>query len=378
MEANAGLVAGSHNRNELVVIGTETTVPRPLEHLSGQICQICGDDVGVTTDGELFVACNECAFPVCRPCYEYERKEGNQSCPQCKTRYKRHRGSLRVDGDEEEDDVDDLENEFDFASLDDKLDGQYIAEAMLHGHMSYGRGGDHDVPHMMQTLPPQVPLLTNGTMVNADLHGIPHEQHALVIPPFMGGGGKRVHPLPYLESNLPVQPRSLDPTKDLAAYGYGSVTWKDRMETWKTRHEKMQVMATEGELAFSEGKDGYDDHGGNGPDLPIMDEARQPLSRKVPIPSARINPYRMIIILRLVVLGFFLHYRILNPVPDAYALWLVSVICEIWFALSWILDQFPKWFPINRETYLDRLSLRYEKEGKRSLLGAVDIYVSTV
>lgn len=90
-----------------------------------------------------------------------------------------------------------------------------------------------------------------------------------------------------------------------------------------------------------------------------MDESRQPLSRKVPFPSSKINPYRMIIVVRLVVIGFFFRYRILNPVNEAYALWLTSVICEIWFAVSWILDQFPKWLPINRETYLDRLSLRY-------------------
>jgi cellulose synthase A len=90
-----------------------------------------------------------------------------------------------------------------------------------------------------------------------------------------------------------------------------------------------------------------------------MDESRQPLSRKVPFPSSKINPYRMIIVIRLVVIGFFFRYRILNPVNEAYALWLTSVICEIWFAVSWILDQFPKWLPINRETYLDRLSLRY-------------------
>lgn len=88
------------------------------------------------------------------------------------------------------------------------------------------------------------------------------------------------------------------------------------------------------------------------------DEARQPLSRKVSIPSSRINPYRMVIVLRLIILSIFLHYRITNPVPNAYALWLISVICEIWFAMSWILDQFPKWLPVNRETYLDRLALR--------------------
>ncbi|MBA0611247.1 hypothetical protein Godav_011948 [Gossypium davidsonii] len=108
------------------------------------------------------------------------------------------------------------------------------------------------------------------------------------------------------------------------------------------------------------------------------DEARQPLSRKVSIPSSKINPYRMVIILRLIILCIFLHYRITNPVPNAYALWLISVICEIWFAISWILDQFPKWLPVNRETYLDRLALRYDREGEPSELAAVDIFVSTV
>lgn len=66
--------------------------PKPLKNLNGQTCQICGDNVGLTAMGDIFVACNECAFPVCRPCYEYERKDGTQSCPQCKTRYKRHKG----------------------------------------------------------------------------------------------------------------------------------------------------------------------------------------------------------------------------------------------------------------------------------------------
>ena len=92
MEASAGLVAGSHNRNELVLIrGHEE--PKPLRALSGQVCEICGDEVGRTVDGDLFVACNECGFPVCRPCYEYERREGTQNCPQCKTRYKRLKGT---------------------------------------------------------------------------------------------------------------------------------------------------------------------------------------------------------------------------------------------------------------------------------------------
>lgn len=66
--------------------------PKPLQPLSGQICHVCGDDVGLTVDGELFVACNECAFPICRTCYDYERREGNQVCPQCNTRFRRLKG----------------------------------------------------------------------------------------------------------------------------------------------------------------------------------------------------------------------------------------------------------------------------------------------
>ncbi|KAM5574081.1 hypothetical protein ABKV19_013544 [Rosa sericea] len=370
MDSNAGLVAGSHNRNELVVIRRERDGDSAPKGLKGQICQICGDDVGLNADGELFVACNECAFPVCRTCYEYERREGSQVCPQCKTRFKRLKGCARVAGDEEEDGVDDLENEFSFDGRSrHDLQHALSADAMLHGHMSYGRASSvssdfhndlHSIPHL--------PLLTNGQMVD----DIPPEHHALV-PAFMGAnsGGKRIHPLPFSDPAFPVQPRSMDPSKDLAAYGYGSVAWKERMESWKQKQEKLQMMKHE-----NGGKDS--DYDGNGPDLPLMDEARQPLSRKLPISSSQINPYRMIIIIRLVALGFFFHYRILNPVNDAYPLWLISVICEIWFGVSWILDQFPKWLPIDRETYLDRLSLRYEKEGQPSQLSPVDIFVSTV
>ena len=104
MAAKAGMVAGSRNRNEFVMIRPDGDAPalaKPTKGVNGQVCQICGDTVGVSATGDVFVACNECAFPVCRPCYEYERKEGNQCCPQCKTRYKRHKGSPRVQGDEE-------------------------------------------------------------------------------------------------------------------------------------------------------------------------------------------------------------------------------------------------------------------------------------
>ncbi|KAK9904409.1 hypothetical protein M0R45_000775 [Rubus argutus] len=374
MDTKGRLVAGSHNRNEFVLINAdEVSRVTSVKELSGQICQICGDEIEITVDGEPFVACNECAFPVCRSCYEYERREGNQSCPQCKTRYKRIKGSPRVEGDEEEDDIDDLENEFDIAS-NDRRDPHQIAAAVLAARLNIGRGSQvHgsgiSTPAEFDTasMASEIPLLTYG---QEDV-GIASDKHALIIPPFMSRG-KRVHPMPSSDASMTFPPRPMDPKKDLAVYGYGTVAWKERMEEWKKKqNEKLELVKHQG------GNDG----GNNEPDdsdLPKMDEGRQPLSRKLPIPSSKINPYRMIILLRLAVLGLFFHYRILHPVNNAYGLWLTSVICEIWFALSWILDQFPKWHPIERETYLDRLSLRYEKEGKPSGLADLDIFVSTV
>ncbi|XP_042515947.1 cellulose synthase A catalytic subunit 4 [UDP-forming]-like [Macadamia integrifolia] len=111
---------------------------------------------------------------------------------------------------------------------------------------------------------------------------------------------------------------------------------------------------------------------------PRMAEARKPLWRKVPVPSSKISPYRIVIILRLIILAFFFWFRIFTPATDAYSLWLISVICEVWLAFSWIVDQFPKWYPINRDTYLDKLSLRFEREGKLNRLAPVDIFLSTV
>lgn len=65
----------------------------PTRQSASRICRVCGDEIGYKENGELFVACHVCGFPVCRPCYDYERSEGNQCCPQCNTRYKRQKGS---------------------------------------------------------------------------------------------------------------------------------------------------------------------------------------------------------------------------------------------------------------------------------------------
>lgn len=58
----------------------------------------------------------------------------------------------------------------------------------------------------------------------------------------------------------------MDPKKDLAIYGYGTVAWKERMEEWKKNQtEKLQVIKHQG------GNNGgnNDGDGADDPDLPM-------------------------------------------------------------------------------------------------------------
>ncbi|KAH6759747.1 Cellulose synthase family protein [Perilla frutescens var. hirtella] len=335
------------------------------KNIGSQVCQICGDGVGRTVDGESFVACDVCAFPVCRACYEYELKNGNQSCLQCKTRYKKHIGSPAVHGDGEEDGTSVGGN--DLHGSDNQNEKQKISERMLSWRIGNGRVEDVGAPKYDKEISHShnnIPLLTNGTDVSGELSAASPGRLSMASPPPSIGAGKA---------------RIVDPVREFGSSGLGNVAWKERVDGWKMKQEKPAVPMTTSHPPSERGAGDIDASTDILVDDSLLnDEARQPLSRKVSVSSSRINPYRMVIVLRLVILCIFLHYRLTNPVPNAYALWLISVICEIWFAISWILDQFPKWLPVNRETYLDRLALRYDREGEPSQLAAVDIFVSTV
>ncbi|KAL0371498.1 UNVERIFIED_CONTAM: Cellulose synthase-like protein D5 [Sesamum angustifolium] len=89
-------------------------------------------------------------------------------------------------------------------------------------------------------------------------------------------------------------------------------------------------------------------------------------------------------VLRLGVLACFLTWRILHPNHEAIWLWLMSVVCEIWFAFSWVLDQLPKLCPVKRVTDLSVLKERFESSEpnlrnpkKLSDLPGIDVFVST-
>ncbi|KAL2253139.1 cellulose synthase A catalytic subunit 8 [UDP-forming] [Sesamum indicum] len=254
------------------------------------MCNTCGEQVGLSSNSEVFVACQECNYPICQHCLDYEIKEGRNACIRCGTPY----------------------------NDDRKMVADVGAEEI----------GNH------------TPIATH-----AQDKGI----HA-----------RNISTVSTVDSEY------LDDS--------GNPIWKNRVESWKDKKNKKKRAATKERKEAQSAQVPPEQQG----ELTPESEAAQPLSRVVPLPKSQLTPYRIVIIMRLIILCLFFQYRVTHPVDSAFGLWLTSVICEIWFAFSWVLDQFPKWSPINRQTYIDRLSARYEREGEPSQLAAVDFFVSTV
>ncbi|KAI0500635.1 hypothetical protein KFK09_018851 [Dendrobium nobile] len=141
-------------------------------------------------------------------------------------------------------------------------------------------------------------------------------------------------------------------------YGYGNAIWPEEDEV------------------------GHDGGGDDRQAKDFVSKPWRPLTRKLKIPAAILSPYRLLIFIRMVVLVLFLAWRIKHKNPDAIWLWGMSVVCELWFAFSWLLDQLPKLSPVNRATDLSVLKDKFEiptptnPTGKSDLPG-VDIFVST-
>ncbi|XP_059625625.1 cellulose synthase-like protein D5 [Cornus florida] len=173
-----------------------------------------------------------------------------------------------------------------------------------------------------------------------------------------------------LEKNFSLVQSFKAPTQDFdharwlfetkGTYGYGNAVWP------KNGYE------------FGRGIDGSE----NPPDF--NERRNRPLTRKVGVSTAVISPYRLLMAVRLAALCCFLTWRISHPNHDAMWLWLMSVICEFWFALSWVLDQLPKFCPVNRVTDLSVLKERFESSNlnlgnpkRLSDLPGIDVFVST-
>ncbi|KAK6145852.1 hypothetical protein DH2020_019721 [Rehmannia glutinosa] len=115
----------------------------------------------------------------------------------------------------------------------------------------------------------------------------------------------------------------------------------------------------------------------------FIDKPWKPLTRKIQVSPGVISPYRVLIVLRMIALGFYLTWRIQNPNQDAMWLWGLSLVCEIWFSFSWLLDILPKFNPIDRAADLVALKDKFETPSQanpngRSDLPGVDVFITTV
>ncbi|XP_030547210.1 cellulose synthase A catalytic subunit 8 [UDP-forming] isoform X1 [Rhodamnia argentea] len=252
------------------------------------LCNTCGERVEVDEKGGVFVACQECNFPICKACVEYEIKEGRKVCLRCGT-------------------------PFEANSTADAERNELGSRSTMAAHLN--------------------------------------------DPQDVGIHARHISSVSTLDSEYNDES--------------GNPIWKNRVESWKDKKNKKKKAPTKA------------DKEAQVPPEQQMEEkqiadAAEPLSTIIPIPKSKLTPYRTVIIMRLIILALFFHYRVTHPVDSAYGLWLTSIICEIWFAYSWVLDQFPKWSPVNRITHVDRLSARYEREGEPSELASVDFFVSTV
>ncbi|GAA0150060.1 DNA-binding transcription factor [Lithospermum erythrorhizon] len=257
------------------------------------LCNTCGEQVGLNSKGEPFIACLECNYPLCKNCVDFDIKEGRNSCVRCGVPY--------------EEEVREV--------VDDARREEVLNRASMASHINTS-----------QDLGFHARKASNVSTVDSE----------------------------YVDES-------------------GNPIWKNRVESWKEKKNKKKKPtkgANKGEAEIPPEQQMEE--------TPQPVDAAEPLSKIVPITKKQLTPYRVVIICRLIVLGLFFHYRVTNPVDGAFGLWLTSVICELWFAVSWVLDQFPKWSPINRVTYIDRLSSRYERPGEPCELAAVDFFVSTV
>ncbi|GJN28151.1 hypothetical protein PR202_gb16241 [Eleusine coracana subsp. coracana] len=141
-------------------------------------------------------------------------------------------------------------------------------------------------------------------------------------------------------------------------YGYGNAIWP-----------------MENELENGSG-------GAEGQPVEFTCKSRRWLTRKIQIPAGILSPYRLLILIRIAVLGLYLAWRIKHKNEDAMWLWGMSVLCEHMFGFSWLLDQLLKLCPVNRETYPALLKDKFETpqpnnpDGISDLPG-LDIFVST-
>ncbi|XP_073104613.1 probable cellulose synthase A catalytic subunit 8 [UDP-forming] isoform X2 [Elaeis guineensis] len=323
-------------------------------------------------------------------------KVGNQSCPKCSNTYKRHTDNSNLNltkwkssiggtefpaivSDELQCTADSWEHNSKHIVDSSNLESPASSKD-LYTAANYRWEQENDASHYPNKtivpldFPPRR-IIWKGLKAYTGLPSHFIKRCTFSYPSFDIRGGRIDYflpsPVPFYSAIEKEYPR------ESVLMSFNTAFWRERLQQWKLSQQTMSC-TTRGHETLLKVNDFSPLLEVERDQLERDEELRQPLSRKVSIPSSKINPYRVVMIFQIVALAFFFRYRLVNPVHNAYGLWLTSIICESWFALSWILNQLPKWQPITRITYPERLCLRYNQPGKPCQLACIDVFVTTV
>ncbi|KAL6657843.1 hypothetical protein ACP70R_005623 [Stipagrostis hirtigluma subsp. patula] len=109
------------------------------------------------------------------------------------------------------------------------------------------------------------------------------------------------------------------------------------------------------------------------------EDGRRPLLfRTFKVEAILLLPYRLLTLIRLVAIILFFIWRIRHPYADAMWLWWISMVGDLWFGLSWLLNQVAKLNPIKRVPDLALLKQQFDLPDGNSNLPRLDVFINTV
>ncbi|CAD6255029.1 unnamed protein product [Miscanthus lutarioriparius] len=116
-------------------------------------------------------------------------------------------------------------------------------------------------------------------------------------------------------------------------------------------------------------------------DMPAGNSSQPLLFRTMKVKGSIVHPYRFVILLRLIAIIAFFIWRIRNRNHDGVWLWATSMVGDVWFGFSWVLNQLPKLNPIKRVPDLAAIRDQHEHSTSgesNSNLPGIDVFITTV
>ncbi|GJN32288.1 hypothetical protein PR202_gb20785 [Eleusine coracana subsp. coracana] len=107
------------------------------------------------------------------------------------------------------------------------------------------------------------------------------------------------------------------------------------------------------------------------------EDGRALLFRRYKVKGSLLHPYRALICIRLVAVLLFFLWRIKHNKSDVMWFWTLSIVGDVWFCFSWLLNQLPKFNPVKTVPDLVALKRHCNLPDGTSRLPGIDVFVTT-